>query len=95
MSKIIVQEFDAFHKFVREIRHYISSDQISKWTITRNVSGGKFGIFIGFTSGHFDIDAFIFKITDEAKKSDLYQHGCKVHRPLVQRGKYMVHEAFA
>ena len=89
MLKIVVQEFDVCHKFVQEIRHYIASDQISKCTITHNVSCGEFSIFIGFASGHCDIDALIFKITKKAKESDLYQNKWKVHRALIQRGKYM------
>lgn len=88
MSKMFVLELDVCHKFVEEIKFDISFDQRSKWTTTQHVGCSEFNIFIGFTSGHFDIDILISKITEE-KKSDLCQHWGKLHRPLVQRGKYM------
>ena len=42
MPQIEFQEFEVCHKFVQEIRHYISSDQISKCTTTHNVSCDEF-----------------------------------------------------
>lgn len=68
MSKIFVLEFDFCHKFAEEIKFDISFGQRSKWATTQHVGYKfKFNIFIGFTSGHFDIDILISKITEEKK----------------------------
>ena len=85
MSNIVVQEFDVCHKFVLKINRSISLDQSPKCEITHNVACDEFSIFIGFTQAQFDIDALIANIVEDIKKSNLYQHGWKVHRPLVQR----------
>ena len=63
--------------------------QGGKFSFTQNVSSGSFTIFLGyFKENNFDIDVFVEKVINLAKKSDLRSHDWKVHRPLVNKGKY-------
>lgn len=55
-----------------------------------NVSWGSFTIFLGyFQVNNFDIDVFVEKIINLAKESNLCSHGWKIHRPLVNKSKYI------
>ena len=89
MSKIVIPEFDACHKFSEKIRREIPIEQREKCNFTHNVSYKEFSVFIGFTSVCFDIDVLLLKITEEAKKSDLSSLRWKTHRPILHRSKYM------
>ena len=63
--------------------------QGEKFSFTQNVSSGSFTIFLGyFKENNFDIDVFVEKVINLAKKSDLRSYDWKFHRPLVNKGKY-------
>ena len=55
--------------FLNKIRREIPIEQREKYDFTHNVSSKEFSIFIGFTSGCFDIDALILRIIEKAKKN--------------------------
>ena len=69
MSKIVIPEFDVCHKFSEKIKREIPIEQRNICDFTHNVSSKEFSIFIGFTSGCFDIDALILRIIEKAKKN--------------------------
>ena len=69
MSKIVIPEFDVCHKFSEKIKTEIPIEQRDIRDFTHNVSSKEFSIFIGFTSGCFDIDALILRIIEKAKKN--------------------------
>ena len=71
--------------FLNKIRREIPIEQREKYDFTHNVPSKEFSIFIGFTSGCFDTDALILKITEGDKKSDLSSFGWETHRPFLHR----------
>ena len=85
MSKIVIPEFDVCHKFSEKIKREIPIEQRNICDFTHNVSSKEFSIFIGFTSGCFDTDALMLKITEGDKKSDLSSFGWETHRPFLHR----------
>lgn len=63
----------------------IPREQRENCEFTHNVSCNELTIFVSFAIGIFNIDYLISKIWEEAKKSDLFRYGSKVHRPIVQK----------
>lgn len=78
MSKIVIEEFDACHKFVDEIEFFVE--------ISHVVSCDGFVIFVSYDL-RGEIQQFICDIIGEAKKNDLYRHGWKVYRRLIEETK--------
>ena len=74
MAKIIVEEFDAPHKFVDEIVKFLLPLEKRKYVETSHVVGcNDFVIFVSYHKENFGskMGNFLSKICDEAIKSDL------------------------
>ena len=85
MSKLILPEFDIYHKFVNDTRRSINSKYFDFYSLTNYVSDYEFNIFISYNPPLFDIDPLVFEICKKAKESDFSTYGWKAHRPLVER----------
>lgn len=87
MSKIVIEEFDACHKFVDEIEFFVLPIEKRKFVeISHVVSCDDFVIFVSYDL-RGEIQQFICDIIGEAKKNDLCRHGWKVYRRLIEETK--------
>lgn len=89
MDKIVIEDFDACHKFVDEVVQYILPLKKRKFVEISHVVGrNDFTIFVSYDKYHFDheIRQFISGIVQKARKSDL---GCywKVSQPIFEETK--------
>ena len=87
MDKFVISEFGVCHKFPDKIRRDFlkQAENFSLHTMFLVVVF----TFWGYFKENFDIDVFVEKVIDLSKKSDFCTYSWKVHRPLVNKGKYM------
>ena len=87
MKKIIVEEFDACHKFLESTDRFILPPKDRKFIqITHLVGCDELFVFVSYDKKEFDhrIKEFIGSIIKEAQKSDLYSYHRAVRRTLVK-----------
>ena len=97
MSKIVVEKFEVYHKFISEFLDFILPIGQRKFVqIEHNVSCEDFVIFIGYDKDEFEhkIDEFVKDITKKPPMSELYRYHWAVQCPLVEERKAMPHEYF-
>ena len=88
MAKIVVEEFNAAHKFV---------DDIVKFLLPHVVGCNDFVIFVTYHKENFgsEIRSFLSKVCDEAIKSDLYKYSWKVQHLQIEEAKNLDCNRFA
>ena len=89
MNKIVIEDFDACHKFVNEMVQYILPLKKRKFVEISHVVGrNDFTIFVSYDKDNFEheIRQFTSEIVQKARKSDL---GCywKVSQPIFEETK--------
>ena len=89
MAKILVEEFNAAHKFADEIVKFLLPLEKKRYVEISHVVGCNDFIFVSYYKESFGSETrnFLPKICDEAIKSYLYRYGWKVHRPQTEEAK--------
>ena len=85
MSKIVVEEFDVYHRFMSDIVEFILPIEQRFVLFEHNVSSEYFMIFVGCNKALFEhkINEFVRDNSKKAKKNELYRSWA-VDRPLVE-----------